>query len=423
MYSYIARQPILNRQKKLVAYELLFRDGPANRFPNIDGDLATSRLLADNLVHQDIREVSGKHRCFINFTRESILKRVPTLLNKRLVVVEILEDIEPDEELLDAVKQLAAQGYHIALDDYCGDPRWHPFFPYVQIIKLDVRCMSWERISQLMQDYSNYSLKYVAEKVETQEEYQKAHALGIHYFQGMFFSKPEMLQRRKLDANQQIIFELLREATRKEPDLEHLVQLFSRDVTLSYKLMRYVNNLAFTKARDITSYKHALIYLGRDQLRRLIALLAAAQTQDKPRELHRMALVRARFCELLAQCRGKLEPEHSFMCGLFSVLDAMLDLPLDRVLSRIALDEEVLRALLHQKGEMAFYLGYIQDLEEAQWDRLDRRQDLLRLSETALLDCYQEALTWANLVFSIDDSHDVPEQATTPLATGHDPNR
>jgi len=402
MYSYIARQPILNRQKRLVAYELLFRDGPSNRYPDIDAEQATSRLLAENLLHKDIQEVAGKHRCFINFSRKSLLQLVPTLLNKRRIVVEILEDIIPDQELLDAIRILSNKGYHIALDDYQQDPRWHAFLPYISIIKFDIRAMSWAQIRLLIGDYQKYSLKYVAEKVETEQEYRHAYELGIHYFQGYFFSKPEMLQHRSLATNQLIILDLLREAARREPDLERLERLFAKDVALSYKLLRYVNNLAVTKAREISSYRQAIIHLGSDQLCRFIALLAAAQTNGKPPELHRMCLVRARFCEQLARSRGKVDPGNGFICGLFSMLDGLLDQPLEQLLDKISLDDEVVTALLQRQGELAFYLGYIRDLESAQWEQIRQRNTLLQQPEASLLDFYLEAILWANKVFSLD---------------------
>jgi EAL and modified HD-GYP domain-containing signal transduction protein len=182
-YSYIARQPILDSDRKTFGYELLFRDGPKNTFPEIDPDKATSRLLSDHFLSTHYQTL-GNHVGFVNFPYQSLVNLVPTLFPSDSLVVEVLEDCEPTSELLDAIKKMATQGYRIALDDFVPSKEWQPFLPYVSFIKFDIRIVPIAKAGLFISKLRGSKIKFLAEKVETYDEFEQAKKAGFDYFQG-----------------------------------------------------------------------------------------------------------------------------------------------------------------------------------------------------------------------------------------------
>ncbi|MDX1361565.1 MAG: EAL domain-containing protein, partial [Pseudoalteromonas tetraodonis] len=214
MYFYAARQPILDRNKELIGYELLFRDGVDNVFPNIDGDEATSRLIEGSQFNFGLEDFTDNKPAYINFTLDTLLKGYPTLLDKNGVVIEILESVQPGKRLLAIVKDLKEKGYTLALDDYVHQPVWRHFYPFIDIIKVDFLTCDMETVKTIIKDLKPYPhIKLLAEKVETYELYNQAFELGFEYFQGFFFSKPEMVQSKTLPPSGMALAELLYETS------------------------------------------------------------------------------------------------------------------------------------------------------------------------------------------------------------------
>ncbi len=398
MASYVARQPILDRQQRPVAYELLFRHGLDNIFPDVTAEQATTKLIAEQFLNQPIHQLVGEHLCFINFPYSLLLDDLVDRLPPEKVVVEILEDATPDRPLLDKIRRLKAQGYRLALDDFTLDPGWEPFFPYIDIIKFDFRSTSHERMRQFIDLHHHHSLQYLAEKVETHQEFIQALEMGFHLFQGYFFSHPEVVQRKSLNSGQLTLMALLKEVNRDELDYERIEQLLNRDLGLSYKLLRYVNNMRYRASQPVTNFRQAAIFLGRQEMRRFVSLVTTTSVAEhKSSELYRMSLIRARFCELLALQRPVWsDPSEGFLCGLYSLLEAMLDQPIEQILDDIPLSSNIVNALVHHKGELAFYLAFIKDYETVNWSRLQKRADKLGLSEDKVSQLYMEATRWAN---------------------------
>lgn len=237
MYFYAARQPILDVNKKLYAYELLFRDSIDNVFPDVDGDEATSKMIEASKFNMGISEFTSNKLAFINFTLETLSEGYPEMLTKDEVVVEILETVKPGKKLLSLCKDLHSKGYIIALDDYEHQSVWMHFFPYIKIIKVDIQQTKFEDIDVIIEATKDYPhIELLAEKVETYEEYDQALQLGFTYFQGFFFAKPEMIKTKSLSPSQLAMAELLYETSKPELDLASITSVFERDVTLSYKL-------------------------------------------------------------------------------------------------------------------------------------------------------------------------------------------
>ena len=369
MYFYAARQPILDRNKQLYAYELLFRDGLENAFPEIDGNEATSRMVEGSQFSFGLDDFIDDKLGFINFTLETLVKKYPTMLPKEQVVVEILETIQPGKRLLAECQHLKEQGYTLALDDYIHQNVWRHFYPYIDIIKIDFRTTTTDTINEIKLALTDFPhIKLIAEKVETNEEFQLAMELGFSYFQGFFFSKPEMMQSKALSPAQMTLAELLYETSKPEVDLNKITDVFQRDVHLSYKLLRYSNSAVFKRRTEIETIKQALVVLGQAELKKFLSLLFTAQiSSDKPAELMRMSMTRARFAEGLAQLHGKVDTAKAFLTGLMSLMDAILDEPIDSVMSKLPLAKEIKAALVEKEGVLADYVQLIKFYETAQW--------------------------------------------------------
>lgn len=398
MYFYAARQPILDRNKELYAYELLFRDGLENAFPDIDGDEATSRMVEGSQLTFGLDDFLGDKPGFINFTLDTLIKKYPSMLPKEQVVVEILETIQPGKRLLAECQALKEKGYVIALDDYIHQPVWRHFYPFVDIIKIDFRSTSTDTINQIKAAIADFThIKLLAEKVETNEEFQLAMDLGFSYFQGYFFSKPEMMQSKALSPAQMTLAELLYETSKSDMDLNKITQVFQRDVHLSYKLLRYSNSAIFKRRAEIETIKQALVVLGQAELKKFLSLLFTAQiSSDKPAELMRMSMTRARFAEGLAQLHGKVDTDKAFLTGLMSLMDAILDEPIDSVMSKLPLAKEIKEALVEKKGTLADYIKLIQFYETAQWQEASSAINTLQLANDKVPDAYHTAVQWAN---------------------------
>lgn len=392
--SYIARQPILDRHKHTIGYELLFRDGPKNTFPEIDPELATSRLLSDHFMSTHYSTLGDKVG-FVNFPYQSLINRVPTLFPSASLVVEILEDCLPTPELLEAVKEIYKLGYKIALDDFVPSPEWKAFLPYVSIIKFDIRVVPIEKARLFIRKLQGSKIQFLAEKVETYEEFSHALEAGFDYFQGYFFSKPEILQRKSIEPSFMTIVQLLSEIAKSDIDYQRIETLVSKDVSLSYKLLTHVNSSSIVSTK-IQSFKQALIYLGEDRLRKFVSLVALASSQDsKPEYLYGLSIQRARYCELVAaKLEEKLASGQAFLTGMFSLLDSLLDRPLEQIVAEIPIDEAVKHALTDGEGTLGVLLKLVIAYEHAQWDEAAELCQQLGLEKEVVSECYDESVQW-----------------------------
>ncbi|MBV7415028.1 EAL and HDOD domain-containing protein [Aeromonas sp. sif2433] len=397
MYSYVARQPILDRELNTHAYELLFRDSLDNVFPLISARQATARLVAEQFLQQNIDQLLGGRLCFINFPHSLLLDGLAECLPQDKVVIEILEDATPDDALLAKVRQLHQLGYRLALDDFTLSPAWERFLPFIHIIKFDLRATSLAKIEGFILSHRHLPLTYLAEKVEDKLEFERMKSLGVELFQGFFFSRPEMVQQTTLQPDQLVVMQLLEVVNQAAPDLDRIEQLLNQDVSLSLKLLRYVNHLK-RFPQPIASFRQAASYLGHAQLKRFVALVAATSAgHDKSGELYQMSLIRARFCELLAQTHAPTrQAQQAFITGLFSLLDVLLGQPLDQLLGSIPLTAEIRAALLERKGSLGFYLAFCEDYENANWPRIAASTARLELTEEKVSHLYLAATTWVN---------------------------
>ncbi|MDQ2068500.1 EAL and HDOD domain-containing protein [Natronospira bacteriovora] len=368
---YIARQPIMDRDKKVFGYEILFRDSKRNIASVFDGDRATSQVITDTFLNIGLQKLVGNKYAFFNLTRNFLINDAEFPLSSAKVGLEILESVEVDDKLIESVERLAEQGFRIALDDFELNEQTEQLLPLAHMVKIDVLDKDQATLAAQVRQVRQYPVQLVAERVETPEAFDQAEALGFDFFQGYFLCKPELLERKRLPDNKLSILRLL--AKLQDPDVspKELENIIKNDVTLSYKLLRCVNSAYYGLSLEIKSIHHAIVYLGMPAVRNWVRLLVLAGLQDRPPELIRIALTRAKMCEILSKHAPNLSEETAFTVGLFSVLDALLNAPLEEILKQVSLTEEIDRALLHGKGAYGVLLGFVKDYEQGNWENIE----------------------------------------------------
>lgn len=398
MEQIIARQPILNVHKRLFGYELLYRGAHDYTLADVSGERATMSLLSSTFLTRDIREISNHKPCFINFTQKLIEQNIPASFPKSQIVVELLEDIEPNTKVISVCRRLSEKGYILALDDFVFNRKFLPLLDYVNIVKIDVRLTPLDTILKTLKILSNYKVKLLAEKVETYEEFDRAHKLGFSYFQGYFFCKPEQMKVMELTPSKVNMLRLLDEVTQKKTSLARLHKIISQDIAISYKLLKFLNSSYFYRIEKVSSIKNAIAYLGEKELRRFLLLVIVSElATDSPGELVRMVLVRAKFCELLGEnSRYPSSAEQLFLLGLFSALDTMLNSSMDRVLADLPIDQEIKNGLVHQIGTLFLFLEVVYALERKQKKRLHELLSQLGIDKAVVADSYRDAIRYAS---------------------------
>lgn len=397
MFAYIARQAILSRDKELYAYELLFRDGEENCFPDIPPDEATSKILTDSHLDLGLEDISAGKPVFINFHQDTLLYRFPTSLDPKKVVIEVVETVKPTAELVQACKTIKDLGYTLALDDHDFDPQWDVLLPYTDIIKVDIVECEEQTLLDNIGKYVDSKIKLVAEKIETIEDFEKYRDMGFDYFQGYFFARPEIIKQKKLPTSKLSLIELIGASSAIEFDLDKVKTIIERDVSLSYKLLRFINHPLVNKSNKISSLRHALNYLGQVEVKKFIALLALANLGDnKPVELIHLSLVRAKFCELIGQAKSlSNNPPTGFLLGLFSLLDALLDQSMQSIVEKVPIGENIKTALCGDENELRQYLSLIRAFEAGYWNGVANISKQLSLDLKMTQAFYNESLKWA----------------------------
>lgn len=394
--KYLARQPILNRARELFAYELLFRNGLQNSCEGLDLELASTSVMDTSLLI-GFEKITAGHRMFINCPREFLLRDYISLFPPTSVVVEILENINPDQEVIEACKRLKQAGYAIALDDFVDSPDWAPLVALADILKVDFRLTGRTEHQAIVSRYAGKNIRMLAEKVETQEEFAAALEMGYSLFQGYFFCRPEIMHHRGLPSFKLAYLELLQAATAPEFNIQQLASSIKHEASLTFRLLRYLNSAAFGLRSEIHSVAHALSLLGERELRKWIAVVSVGVLADgKPDELMTVPLIRGRFCEMLAPLAGM--PAHGndlFLMGLLSVMDAILDQSLDSILAELPVRAEIKDALQARTGLYWQLLELATAHERADWEKVSALVSATGMKEEQVSRLYISAVDWS----------------------------
>ncbi len=369
--SFVGRQPIYDNRLDLFGYELLYRRDQNNFARFDDAEQATSDLIVNTFMEIGLENIVGSRLAFINVTGDFFTGHYPLPMSHEQVVLEVLEDTRPEPAVLEGMRSLTEQGYQLALDDFVLQPECVPFLDYATFVKLDVLSMGRDELARVIPMLRNRGLQLIAEKVETLADYAMCKELGFDYYQGFFFSQPDIVHAPSNPANRAVIVSLISQLQNPDIDIAKLEQLIAQDTVLSYRLLRYINCATFGLRREVESIRQAIMLLGLAAVRKWATLLLMSQGgNQKPQELAVMSLVRANMCELLSQRLNGVSGEQAFTTGLFSLLDAILDTPMVQLLDQMPLSLSIKTALLEQEGSLGRLLSDVVSYERGEWNEL-----------------------------------------------------
>jgi EAL and modified HD-GYP domain-containing signal transduction protein len=366
---YLARQPILDGRGSVVAYELLFRSAAVSAFDG-SGD-AASQTMIDNTIIYGLEKLTAGLPAFINCTAATLSSEYILLLPASSTVLEVLEDVEVTEEILQSCIRLQQKGYKIALDDFIYSPSLDPLIEIADFIKMDFRSTPAADRQTLISALTHFKGEYLAEKVETREEYEEAAQEGFTLFQGYYFCKPALIQKNAVPSNHLVHLRLIRRLQEDPLDVHALGEIIKSDPGLAYRMFQYVNSASCGLRQEVTSITTALLVMGEDLFRRMATLAVTVELNTSPSpEILRIALLRARFCETTAPlCH--LEPTEQYLLGLFSLLDAMLQIPMEEALAPLSLPAPIQAALLGEENNYRSPLAWIESYEHGNFARCD----------------------------------------------------
>lgn len=379
----MARQPILDQNFRVVAYELLYRD-ENNRANSsfFDGSEATMKVILNSFTGIFDAGRFRKLPAFINLDQAMIEAGDLPGLPKEGVVLEILEDVKATTQVVEQVTKLAQQGYRLALDDFEYHDDFKPLLELCDVVKLDIRALTEEQLREHVEQLKPFKVTLLAEKIETYEEFQLCLGLGCTLFQGYFLSKPQLVEGKKLSTNNLVLLELISELDRSDVTPESLERIISRDPELTIKVLKIVNSAAFSLERTISSIAEAIVIIGIKELKKWALLLSVSQHTEKPSEISRQLLCRARMTELMAGKTAAAAPSAGFMAGILSGLDALLDLPIHIILEQIPLEPELKAAVTESTGNLGILIQDIKAYMAGDWDSVSDKYSLADLAES-----------------------------------------
>lgn len=370
---FVARQPIFDRNQNIWGYELLFRhSGQAGTAKVTDPDVATAKVIADGFTLALTGMPPGR-RTLINFPQNLILRGAAYALPKDICVVEILETVQATPQIVEACRKIKEAGYILALDDFVGQPGFEEILKIADIVKVEILGQPVPHIIKISQALKKSGSKLLAEKIEDAKAYQLTKSLGYEYFQGYFFSKPEIIPGRKISANQISKMRLLQALTREDVETKELARIIEGDLSLSYRILRFMNSAAFGLAKTLTSVEQAVALLGRRPLKQWIMVVSLSDLAPTPRaeELSFQSIQRGRYLETLVESMPKpaMSKDTAFLLGLFSKLDALLNQPMEQILGDLPLDDDIKSALLGGKNPARQLLDFLEAVEAGAWDQ------------------------------------------------------
>jgi EAL and modified HD-GYP domain-containing signal transduction protein len=396
--SFVARQPIVDRERQLFGYELLCR-------PSLDAtsciapyEQASARVLVTAVTDIGLQVLTEGKPAFVNVTRALLLDGAPMALPPSSIVVELLETIDADPEVLTACARLRDEGFQIALDDFALTDANAALIPFADYIKVDVLASNADERRRVLDHVGPRDVKLLAEKVESQEVFEQVVREGFDYFQGYFFGRPVTQQARTISGHQVGVLQLMQAVQNPDLGIDALETRIKQNSTMAYRVLRAVNGAGVGLRKEVRSIREALVLLGRQTIRRWVTVLALADLGGSgSTTLVTWSAVRARFCELIGERSNRplLQPR-GFLLGMCSLLDGVLDCPMPVVLEALPLDTATKAALLGAPSDLGVLLECVVAYERGEWSRCYELAAEIGVEPTVLPGLYAEALRWAH---------------------------
>ncbi|MEI8132382.1 MAG: HDOD domain-containing protein [Leptolinea sp.] len=391
---FVGRMPIYTPSLEIFGYELLYRVDENTSALMRDGEKATSQVFFNTFIEIGIGNIVEDKLAFLNVDRSYITGKLPLPFPKEQIVLEISQRLELDEEIIEAMAKLRNERYWISLDDRPGQIFGERIVNSANILKINVNETPIAELRKRVKIYRNFNARLLANHVQTQEEFETCKEIGFDYYQGYFLSKPKVVAGRRLPANRFSLLKLL--ACLLDPDvsMSKLEEIIRQDVSISYRLLRMVNSAFYALDTKVDSIRHALVILGLKQIRGWLTILAMSEVNDKSTTLMTTALIRGKMCELLAVISGYAQEDRFFTVGLLSILDAIMDLPMAKVLEKLPLTDDLNQAILNHKGPMGSVLACVLAYETGDWEKVD----IINIKPSTLREAYLSAIAWTSEV-------------------------
>ncbi|MGB0467110.1 MAG: EAL and HDOD domain-containing protein [Pontibacterium sp.] len=393
----MARQPIFDKKLNVVAYELLYRSSGTQNFAHIlDGNQATSEVLVSNFT--SIFDNGNQHSvpAFINLTEDMISSQKLPSLDHEKIVLEVLESVQVTDEIINSLKNFAAAGYRIALDDFEYNPVYDPLLEIAHIVKVDLTLTRNAALASLVKQLKPFKVTLLAEKVETEEEFNYCAALGFRLFQGYFLSRPKIIEGRKISGNELVLLELLSALDNPKTSPGTLEKIIIRDPSLTFKLLRIVNSSRYALTKRIESLSQAIVLIGFDEIKKWTLLISLSSHSNQPSELTRQVLTASHMCESIAAHTPAVNASSAFLVGMLSRLHIVLSISEEELLQRLPMSDEIATALTHRSGVLGAILQNTEDYMAGKWDEMDAD-----LNYALYADTYTESLQWSQETMSL----------------------
>lgn len=400
---FIGRQPILDRNHELVAYELLFRSGTQRNEASVQDNLAaTANVISHAFADLGVEEALGPYRGFLNCDEALLLSDMLEILPTDKIVLEVLETVEPTAVIIERCRELKARGFTLALDDFVSiEDKFKPILDIIEIVKVELMALDRTALMQTTAALKKWPVQLLAEKVDSREQAQFCHDLGYHLFQGYYFAKPIIIAGKKLGHSQLSLIRLLG-LVLEDAETGPIEAVLKHEPGLAMNLVRLTNSVATGVRTKITSLRHAITILGRRQLQRWLQLLLYTNPGggSVANPLLQLAATRGRLMELVA---GKLHPgkkdfeDRAFMTGIMSLMPTLMNVPIEEVLKSITVGADVVQALEHGEGELGTLLVLSEALENGNGPLChDLVEKLPGVDYTVVNSCLTQALSWAS---------------------------
>ena len=389
--SYLARQPVFDINDQAIAYELLYRDERDGRLDN-EGEHVSTEEFIRNCLEIGLKYLVGRDHVFIRAPQALILQHEKLPSQSGQLVLEIPGNIDADEEFVTAVRELIKKNYQIALDDFDGDQGRKDLIQLAHVIKIDVPRHNVGELARLINNLQGTPAKLMAKNVERVAQYDHCRRMGFDYFQGSFYYEPRTEHGRRLLTSKLQVMQLLTELQNQETEIRDLERIIEKDAALSYKLLCYINSSAFPLRGEIESIRHAVVIIGKEGIAKWASMIALSKIEGKSSELIRITLLRAKMCESLTHDSGQGNPGSAFMVGLFSTLDALMDIPLIELLSMLPIANDIREALLYHRGPYNRVLACVLAYEQGNWKSIEDAGFI----ESEVVSCYFQAVEWSD---------------------------
>lgn len=398
MDVFIARQPVLDLNGYVFGYEILYRDSEANHFSESDADFASGNTLTRCFIDFGISELTNGKKAFINFTGEFLKNNIATIFPSDVIIIEILENIEITEDILLSCKVLKSLGYTLAIDDFTFQPGYDELIKLADIIKIDFRATPQEEIKKIIRKYWRPGLSFLAEKVETRNEYYAAVKMGFKYFQGYYFAQPEINKKKKFIAYKENRFRLMTLLNSENAEFEDIAKLIEGDLSFSYEILKLVNSAYYGRINQLKSIRFALVMLGMNEIKKWLYLAFISDLRnDQPEEIINISMLRGKFLENLAVYANKKQIASEMLTvGMFSTIDLLLNKPMQEALEEMHFSDSI-RNVLSGKDTTGFTaqcFNIALKYEQGEWDDAASAAAPLNITVLDLNAAYVDSIKW-----------------------------